>query len=142
PHNLFVISGHVKVADFGLVHRLGESSDGQAGPARHGGVTPLYAAPELLRGTLSRHSDQYSLAVVYQQLLTGAVPFWHESVYELMMQHLSGQPDLSALPEEDRRVVAQALAKMPEQRHPSCLDFVQALLGLAPRSRSEVGSMR
>src|SRR5439155_10311258 len=99
--------------DFGLVGRLGESSDGPAGP-RNGGVTPLYSAPELLRGTLSRHSDQYSLAVVYQQMLTGSVPFWHESVYELMMRHLSGEPDLSALPEGDRPAVRRALAKVPE----------------------------
>jgi serine/threonine protein kinase len=126
PHNLFLISGHVKVADFGLVHHLGD--DAGETPARRGGVTPLYSAPEMLRGTLSRHSDQYSLAVVYQQLLTGTVPFWHENVYELMMQHLCGEPDLLALPEADRPSVARALAKAPEQRFGSCLEFVEALV--------------
>src|SRR5262245_29379464 len=67
PHNLFVVSGHLKVTDFGLVRDLAEEGSSR----RAGGVTPLYAAPEILRGVLSRHSDQYSLAVVYQQLLTG-----------------------------------------------------------------------
>jgi serine/threonine protein kinase len=128
PHNLFLVSNHVKVADFGLVSSLGE--DGTTGEARRqGGVTPLYSAPELLRGSLSRHSDQYSLAVVYQQLLTGTLPFWHTDVYELMMQHLGAAPDLSALPEQDRPVIARALSKVPEQRYPSCLEFLQALLG-------------
>ena len=126
PHNLFLISGHVKVADFGLVHHLGD--DGDPSPTRRGGVTPLYSAPEMLRGTLSRHSDQYSLAVVYQQLLTGTVPFWHENVYELMMQHLCGDPDLVALPEEDRPSIARALAKAPEHRFSSCHEFVEALV--------------
>src|SRR6185437_2938289 len=69
PHNLFVVSNHLKVADFGLVDRLGEGEPGSRGP-RRGGVTPIYAAPEILRGTISRQSDQYSLAIVYQQLLT------------------------------------------------------------------------
>jgi serine/threonine protein kinase len=114
PHNLFLVSNHVKVGDFGLVSSLGD--DGRQ--VRRGGVTPLYSAPELLRGSLSRHSDQYSLAVVYQQLLTRSVPFWHTDVYELMMQHLSAAPDLSALPEQDRPVVSRALSKVPEQRYP------------------------
>src|SRR5205085_2102053 len=45
PANLFVISGHVKVADFGLVHRVANVSGGQAHEAespRQGGLTPLY----------------------------------------------------------------------------------------------------
>jgi len=36
-----------------------------------GGVTPVYAAPETFEGKVSRFSDQYSLAIVYQELLTG-----------------------------------------------------------------------
>ncbi|MFO0881475.1 MAG: protein kinase [Gemmataceae bacterium] len=125
PHNLFLITKHIKVADFGLVHQLSPENNLQNG--RRGGVTPLYSAPEMLRGSISRHTDQYSLAVVYQQLLTGTVPFWNESIYDLMMQHLSAEPDLAALSEGDRGVVARALAKVPEHRFPSCLDFLRAL---------------
>ena len=39
-----------------------------------GGVTPVYAAPETFDGWVSRFSDQYSLAIVYQELLTGQPP--------------------------------------------------------------------
>src|SRR5262249_21783412 len=47
PHNLFLVSNHLKVADFGLVHQM----PGGNGHSRHrGGGTPLYAAPEILRG--------------------------------------------------------------------------------------------
>jgi serine/threonine protein kinase len=127
PHNLFVVSNHVKVADFGLVHRLpGVDSDPSA--MRRGGATPLYASPETLQGSLSRHSDQYSLAIVYQQLLTGTVPYWSANPYQLLMQHLSGTPDLSAVPLMDQPLMARALAKLPEQRFGSCMDFVRALV--------------
>src|SRR5262245_48834876 len=73
PRNLFLVRGHVKVADFGLVQNFAE-----AGARERTGlsaVTPLYASPELFRGTLSRHCDQYSLAIVYMELLSGRLPF-------------------------------------------------------------------
>jgi serine/threonine protein kinase len=127
PHNLFVVSKHVKVADFGLVHSLKDISPAKSGPRDHG-LTPMYAAPELLRGSISRHSDQYSLAIVYQQLLTGSVPFWHENPYQLLLLHLSAEPHLATLPPADRPLVARALSKAPEERFPSCLDFLQSLL--------------
>jgi serine/threonine protein kinase len=127
PHNLFLVSNHVKVGDFGLVHSLGETDEGHS-PQRRGGVTPLYASPEILRGTLSRHSDQYSLAIVYQQLLTGTVPFWSQNPYQLMTAHLSAEPNLVALTDEEKPLIARALAKSPEQRFPSCIDFIQALV--------------
>ncbi|MGH7224536.1 MAG: serine/threonine-protein kinase, partial [Gemmataceae bacterium] len=79
PHNLFLVSNHVKVADFGLVDRPTDLEKTHP-TQRQGGITPLYAAPELLRGTVSRRCDQYSLAIVYQQLLTGTVPFWCQNM--------------------------------------------------------------
>jgi serine/threonine protein kinase len=127
PHNLFLVSNHVKVADFGLVDSLGDAQTDRSSP-RRGGVTPLYAAPELLRGAVSRQCDQYSLAIVYQQLLTGTVPFWSSNTYQLMLLHLSAAPNLTPLSAEDRPTVARALAKTPEDRFPSCSDFLQALI--------------
>jgi len=127
PHNLFLVSNHLKVADFGLVDRLSDVARSQPGQ-RQGGMTPLYAAPELLSGTVSRHCDQYSLAIVYQQLLTGTVPLWCQNMYQLMLLHLTAEPNLTPLPAEDRAVVARALSKSAEDRFPSCLDFLQALV--------------
>jgi serine/threonine protein kinase len=127
PHNLFLVSNHLKVADFGLVDRPNDVESSLPGQ-RQGGVTPLYAAPEQLRGTVSRHCDQYSLAIVYQQLLTGTLPFWHQNMYQLMLLHLSAEPNLMPLPPDDRIVIARALSKRPEERFPSCLDLVQALI--------------
>ena len=125
PHNLFLVSKHIKVADFGLVRSLAERR-GQA--AINGCGTPLYAAPEAFKGEPSQHSDQYSLAITYQELLTSTLPFQGKNARQLMMQHMTAEPDLEALPARDRPIVAKALAKDPEQRFPSCLEFIHSLM--------------
>jgi serine/threonine protein kinase len=122
PANLFLVSGHVKVGDYGLVARL-EGPD-----AGNRGLTPRYVAPEVLHGAPSSHSDQYSLALVYQELLTGEFPYAGRTPQQLMLQHVSAQPNISCLPPADRAAVAVALAKRPDDRFPSCLAFVQALM--------------
>ncbi len=122
PQNLFLVHNHVKVADFGLVKDL-EGMNTQV----TSGVTPVYAAPETFDGIVSRYCDQYNLAIVYQELLTGQRPFNGTNVRQLLMQHLTGTPDLSSLPICDREVIARALSKKPEDRWPTCTDMVKAL---------------
>jgi serine/threonine protein kinase len=139
PANLFLTGGHVKVGDYGLVTRLevgGVSSSGQQMMNR--GLTPRYVAPEVLRGRVDTRSDQYSLALVYQELLTGTYPYPGKTAPQLMYQHVAGTPDLSGLPDADRAAVARALSKDPADRFPSCLAFVQALMtiGLGPDGRT------
>src|SRR6476646_3784019 len=123
PQNLFLVFNHVKVADFGLVKDLGS----RAQATITGGVTPVYAAPETFDGWLSRFSDQYSLAIVYQELLTGQRPFDGKTMRQLVLQHIQGIPDLTPLPAAERAIVARALAKDPEQRYPTCLEFIHLL---------------
>jgi serine/threonine protein kinase len=127
PRNLFTVADRVKVADFGLVKTLERSSSS----GLMGGVTPIYAAPETFSNKISKHSDQYSLAVVYVELLTGRRPFAGKNIRQLALQHMTEPPDLSMLPEADRPVVARALAKDPDERFPSCAAFVRALAGRA-----------
>ena len=57
PGNLFLVSNHIKVADFGLVTRLQDLNDGSAAKAQLGGITPLYSSPEVFLGKVSRQSD-------------------------------------------------------------------------------------
>ncbi|MFM8271071.1 MAG: tubulin-like doman-containing protein, partial [Gemmata sp.] len=126
PQNLFLVFNHVKIADFGLAKVL----EGVRATVT-GGVTPVYAAPETFEGWVSRFSDQYSLAIVFQELLTGARPFNGANTRALLMQHINGTPDLSALPMADRAVVGRALSKKPDDRWPSCTELVRTLSGLA-----------
>src|SRR5262245_21052562 len=129
PQNLFLIHNHIKVADFGLVKDL----EGMVA-SMTGGVTPVYAAPETFDGWVSRFCDQYSLAIVYQELLSGQRPFSGTSVRQLVMQHLQAQPALSPTPEGDRPAVARALSKSPDKRFPCCLDLIKTLRGPAAAS--------
>ncbi len=122
PQNLFLMHTHVKVADFGLVKDL----EGMRATIT-GGVTPVYAAPETFDGIATRFCDQYSLAIVYQELLTGVRPFNGSNSQQLLVQHIQGIPNLAPLPPSDRTVVGRALAKKPEDRYPTCLQFVRAL---------------
>ena len=70
PENLLILAGRIKVADFGLVKEVRDKS-----MSLMGGLTPIYAAPEVFEGSPSLHSDQYSLAIVYCEMLTGTLPF-------------------------------------------------------------------
>jgi serine/threonine protein kinase len=135
PENLLLLAGHVKVADFGLVKNMRQSQASLVG-----GMTPMYAAPEVFRGTPSRHSDQYSLAIVYQEMLTGTLPFAGSTSAEMTLQHLNDEPDLSALTTGDRYAVSRALAKDPEHRYATCREFVESLAkatAISPPASSE-----
>jgi hypothetical protein len=124
PENLLITSGRVKVADFGLVKSLQEEH-----ASLLGGLTPQYAPPELFDGSPTPSSDQYSLAIVYQEMLTGHPPFPGRTAAQLANQHLHAQPQLNPLPQDDRHVVAHALAKSPSERFASCREMVDALRG-------------
>lgn len=138
PRNLFLVSDHVKVADFGLVNSLAELNNRKGASFQLAAFTPVYAAPESFLGKVTLHSDQYSLAVVYFELLTGQMLFDGKNFRQLAMQHVQQEPDLSLLPEGDRRFLARALAKEPDARFPSCMDFIRSLItGEMQNSTSE-----
>src|SRR5579871_5555949 len=122
PQNLFLVYQHVKVADFGLVKDL----EGMQASVT-GGVTPVYAAPETFDGWVSRFCDQYSLAIVYQELLTGQRPFSGTNIRQLILQHLQTPPNVSALPPADQPAIARALSKTPGDRFPTCSELVTTL---------------
>jgi serine/threonine protein kinase len=139
PRNLFLLHQHVKLADFGLVGDLG---GGLPDSDISESITPLYAAPETFLGKITAFSDQYSLAITYQELLTGILPFAGKNVRQLALAHVQGLPDLSPLPEADRPVVTRALAKEPKARFASCLEFVAALEAVGPGHLPSVRRLR
>lgn len=122
PGNLLRLQGHAKVADFGLA-RLQES---QVMTVTFCG-TPLYMAPEVWRGKISVHSDQYSLAVTYCEMRLGRRPFPSSDPTELGQQHLHDKPNLKGAGHRETAVLLRALHKSPDERYPSCKAFVEAL---------------
>jgi hypothetical protein len=123
PENILLLKRHAKVADFGLA-RLQQN---QRSVSASGSGTPAYMAPEVWRGKVSVHSDQYSLAAAYVELRLDRRPFPAGDMMELMFSHLERGPDLSGLPEPERQVVLKAMTKDPNQRYGSCSALVQAL---------------
>jgi serine/threonine protein kinase len=129
PENMLLVGGHVKVADFGLVKDLQHD----ATASLMGGLTPIYAAPEVFDDRPSPRSDQYSLAIVYQEMLTGHLPFPGRTPTQLASQHLHASPRLAGLSASDQAVIAKALSKDPAGRFPNCRTLVDALLGQIPQ---------
>ena len=122
PENLLLVSGHVKVADFGLMKDLQAASQSMMQ-----GMTPAYAAPELFDGHPAASSDQYSLAIMYCEMLSGVRPFPGTTPAQLAAQHVHGKPNLRPIPRGDQAAVARALSKDPAVRYPSCTAFVEDL---------------
>ena len=133
---------HVYLSDFGIVKGAALGSLTGVGSSNLG--TPDYMAPEQISGQpVDGRTDQYSLACVTVQLLTGTVPFERDSLPAVIYAHLavpppslvSLRPDLPAAVD---RVVAKAMSKIAEKRYDSCGDFADALrdaLGLTPYHR-------
>ena len=93
-------------------------------------------------------ADQYSLACVAFQLLTGEVPFRQEQLPAMIYAHLSAPPPSLVsrrpdLPAAVDQVMAKAMAKTAEKRYESCGDFADALreaLGLTAYHRRSSAS--
>src|SRR5690606_38021556 len=94
-------------------------------------ISPPYAPPELFDGYVEPTADQYSLAVTYQELLTGTRPFIGTDVRALIYQHLRGKADLSPLPPADRPVIARSLQRDSSQRFANCMELMEALSRVA-----------
>jgi serine/threonine protein kinase len=124
PDNLLLLERHAHVADFGLARLLKESLPSAPGS---GSGTPSYMAPEVWRGRIHEHSDQYSLAATYAELRLDRRLYQGRDMISLMIDHLESTPNLAPLQAEEQQVLLRALAKDPEERFPSCQAFFQAL---------------
>jgi len=114
------------LADFGLA----KFSTMTSAVSRGNYGTPIYMAPEHWDGHPVPATDQYALAVMAYELLTGRPPFLgnHQQV---MYQHLEVQPQLPSkfnplIHTGIDAVILRALAKRPEDRFPSISAFAHA----------------
>ncbi len=92
--------------------------------------TPATMAPEQWSGTPVAATDQYALAVMAYEMLTGRPPFLG-SLQRLMYQHFTIQPSPPStfnpqLSPAINKVLLRALAKQPEDRFPSVSAFANA----------------
>ncbi len=127
PGNVFLEDGIVKIGDYGLSKFISCSQrSGHTGSVG----TVHYMAPEVANGRYGKEVDIYALGIVLYEMITGHVPFDGESLGEILMKHLTAQPDVSMVSEPYRTAIVRALAKDPEQR----LRSVGELMALLPRN--------
>jgi serine/threonine protein kinase len=133
PENILVgENDEILLGDFGTV--MMSSSDRDFVPSKQDAVGTIhYMAPEQLKGTPCRASDQYSLGVMVYEWLTGVPPLTGTFV-SLSYQHLRKdtvppplRERLPIISPEIEQVVMKALAKSPEERFPTIREFATAL---------------
>ncbi len=124
PANIFDDHGFVKVGDYGLSKFI--STSRRSGQTESVG-TVHYMAPEIGRGVYGKEIDIYALGIMLYELLTGRVPFDGESSQEIIMKHLTDNPDLSPVPQPYRDVIQRALRKDPMKRFRSVQEMLDAL---------------
>ncbi|NBM18123.1 serine/threonine-protein kinase [Streptomyces sp. GC420] len=138
PGNVLIAEGtdtdhpeHAYLTDFGLTKKslslTGFTSVGQF-------VGTLdYVAPEQISGRpVDGRCDVYSLACVVFEMLTGVPPFRRDDDMALLWAHQYDPPPppsqvRQGLPPAVDAVLRKALAKVPEERYDTCLQFVAAL---------------
>jgi diguanylate cyclase (GGDEF)-like protein len=136
PSNLFLEPGRVprvRVLDFGIARAqrpegtiLTHPTHGQAP------MTLAYAAPEQLRGAsdLTPACDVFSLAATAYEMLAGAPPFTaaeRASMARGRTVRAAALPPAAGVPEPLARVLAEALAQSPDERHADATAFAEAL---------------
>jgi tRNA A-37 threonylcarbamoyl transferase component Bud32 len=142
PENLYLVAEHdapdgvrVKVLDFGIA-KLAASEDQRSVKTKTGALfgTPRYMAPEQCRNAtaVDRRADIYSLGCILYEMLVGAPPFKHDTWAELVAAHMYEPPQPPSqrdgrIPSDVEAIVLRALAKRPDDRFPTMLDFANEL---------------
>ncbi|WP_433757064.1 serine/threonine-protein kinase [Nocardia sp. CA-135398] len=126
PSNIMVgPTGFVHLIDFGIAHRID-----QPAITANGNVvgTLAYMAPERFDGVADARADQYSLACVLYECLTGQRPFGNVDSPQQLRAHLLTAPPSAAIlnpavPAALDAVIVRAMAKDPSQRYSSAGEF-------------------
>ena len=129
---------HVYLSDFGLSkHSLAASTLTSTGQFMG---TLDYVSPEQIQGhPADGRADQYALACTTVEMLSGSPPFRRDESMALLWAQLEAPPPPLTerrpdLPPAVDAVIRRALAKSPDDRYPTCLEFALALRGACEAS--------
>jgi serine/threonine-protein kinase len=130
PANIMIHEdGTAKVTDFGVAKIMSQQMT-QAGTMMG---TPSYMSPEQIQGgAISGRADQFALAVIAYEMLTGDKPFSAEHLPTLLFKIMRDDPVPpqrmnTTLDNQVEMVFRVALAKIPEDRYENCTAFADAL---------------
>ncbi len=134
PENIMLYEGEAMVMDFGIAKAV--SAAGPETLTQTGMMigTPAYVSPEQAAGetNLDGKSDQYSLACVVYEMMSGERPFLGATPQAVMAKRFAEMPRplrqiRSSIPESVERAVTKAMAIEPVGRYSSAAHFGQAL---------------
>lgn len=126
----------VKILDFGIAKMIDDTTPGATTTGELFG-TPAYMSPEQALGKIvDCRTDQYSLACVLFECLTGTPPFVGSGQLSVMMQHVQSEiPTLEEstlnihyFPEHIQCVLDRMLSKSPEDRYDSLHEVTEDLI--------------
>ncbi|HNN92018.1 MAG TPA: serine/threonine-protein kinase [Pseudomonadota bacterium] len=146
PENIFLCNrpgdrNYVKLLDFGIAKLTSDSGAALSQKTRTGMVigTPTYMSPEQCdgKGQIDARADIYALGVMMFELLTGRVPFPGEGFGEVLVAHLTREPDAPRsinpnIPPEIEAIILRCLKKRKEDRFQSMNDMLAALSDPGP----------
>jgi serine/threonine-protein kinase len=131
PANIMIAAdGTAKITDFGIAKATTTDQFTMTGTIVG---TPHYMSPEQVQGqAVDGRSDQFSLAVIVYEILTGEKPFTGEHlttvVYKIVAEEPVAPHRLNAsLGPAIEGVLRKGLAKKPEGRYRSCSEFAETL---------------
>jgi serine/threonine-protein kinase len=130
PANIMIHEdGTAKVTDFGVAKIISQQMT-QAGTMMG---TPSYMSPEQVQGgAITGRADQFALAVIAYEVLTGEKPFAAEYLPTLLYKIVREDPAPpqrlnTTLGRQVEVVLRKALSKNPADRYETCADFINAL---------------
>ena len=131
PSNIMLnTAGVVKVMDFGIAKVVGTRGMTRTGMQLG---TPAYMAPEQIQNKpIDTRTDIYALGITLYQMLSGQLPFQHESDFETMNSQVAATPPpmqqmFPYAPIQYQNVVMKALEKDPNNRFQTVEQFSTAL---------------
>ncbi len=136
PTNVMFRDEHSAVlTDFGIARAQGAGASRLTQTGMMLG-TPTYMSPEQATASeVDGRSDQYSLGVLFYEMLTGHAPFEGDSPIQVALAHVSQPPP--PLPPQFaffQPVMDRMLAKLPDHRYPDLHVFVRELKALVTGS--------
>ena len=130
PSNvLLTADGHVKLTDFGLAAQIMSSMNRVSLLPTHTSGTRPYMAPEQWEGRIQdAKTDQWSLAVLFYELVAGRLPFPADDLGVLERQILEKTPSKpESLSDNQWTSLRRALSKEKDDRFETCAAFAGAL---------------
>jgi eukaryotic-like serine/threonine-protein kinase len=135
PENILLPAGQPVIADFGIALAVAHAGGTRVTETGLSLGTPHYMSPEQAAGDrdLDARSDQYALAAVTYEMLTGEPPHTGPTAQAIIARLMTEKPRSVRLtrPAATAAVdvaISRALAKPPADRFPTCGAFAHALV--------------